>query len=795
MDSPLTLSKASKEKQPDLINAFLTSFKYSAIQAPLDGATQLIDKIAKTHLTNDTQFFTTPKPTSFGSSQWVASTLGNTLGMMIPSIAIAKFMVSPLTTNVLDESLISQNSLLGLSLKNATLTGLTYGSVFTPSDSNKNFLNQRINNGITTALSFAVMTGTSLGLNKITESTTSFPLQSLLKKSTINGALSGLTSSIVSSESNSLLNTNKLASIQQIKESMTTLTLLGGFFGGLTDLHNLKTTSANLKDIKANNKFDNINDIKIKAEPIDNELYHLSTSIADKFNTHNLTDTDLETLTTNYSPGDKAIAEAILAKTKINMSDKLLMKNLAELGNELRITLQKSANSSKVDYFYTLTPDSAGNVLAYLTRKANNLEIGIHSLDYLKSDLKDKGIANIVLFDNLSKANPSYFSLLKTLKNQGHNIFIIDTNNFSQGLSFIDLSKTDKGKAKLDSLVQQAQLYDHNKFTNEEIAHFTLNMAGDSIAKDIGATIIRPTNTQDLGTTQIHPETVYRYLKKAYPNSVEALTAANLLAKTAQYNDLQSMTKQLTSLHEALLYDLGLKEIKDQHSLKANKVSANLSYDQILQIGKDNENKLLYVIGVDGGDIGKRAGSSGSFISHIYKTINDLPSQSFVSEKQLKTIFNNGELGNKHVVYLDDTAYEGVQLAKRLRYDLQDYPVVTIGLLGSYDSFVRQMKNPQDPNRNLVNLVTHFPLKPESIDDYIANLKTQLPRDSFLSNEIQSASNLTSFLHKYDGYETYSISSYQVWPYFTADNATHAVRDFSQKVLGIENARNQDHKL
>ena len=71
------------------------------------------------------------------------------------------------------------------------------------------------------------------------------------------------------------------------------------------------------------------------------------------------------------------------------MSDKLLMKNLAGSVSKLKTALQKSANH-KVNYFYTLTPDSAGNALAYLTRKANNLEIGIPSLNYLESDLIGK---------------------------------------------------------------------------------------------------------------------------------------------------------------------------------------------------------------------------------------------------------------------------------------------------------------------------------------------------------------------------------------------------------------------
>ena len=794
MDNKLNAinSKSGSEKgqKPTLAGDFYQALKFSAIQEPLDGITQIIDKVTKSKLYNETQFVKAPKMQKFGSTAWVAQNLGSGLGILAPLIATQKLFVEPAMSGILDDSVIGQKTVLNdLSLKNSLATGFVYGSALTPNQNDgKTFWAQRFDHGVESSFAFGVMTLSSQGLSEFAQSnmSKSLGIDSMLKSSLLNGTLSGAASASITSEIASLIDKHKLANLSDIKQNIASMAILGGLMGGLSDIKNIPRPSEN------NLKLENIAHTSLAPGVDDVSLHELSAKIAAKFNVNDVNAEKLDALASNYTGSDREMAKAILDKSKINMSDKLLMKNLASAGQNLIAELKLQPNSH-VDYFYTLTPDSPGNALAYLTRKANNLEMGIHSLDYLQNDLVSKKSANIVLFDNLENASDKDLALLKNMSKLGHKVYIIDTNNFAKGLNFIDLIDSKKSADKLNNLVLAAK---NNALANvADPADILLNSTNNKLANDIGAKIIRPNVDLTHENTPLTADKVYNYLKATYPVKSEANVAADLLANTAQYNDLQTMTKQLVALHDAVIQDLGESLAKDAHL-------RNLSTDEIRQLGQKNENNLIYVVGVDGGDIGRRAGSSGSFISHIYRAANDLPSDQFVSEKQLKEMYSQGLLGDKHIVYLDDTAYEGVQISKRLSYDLNNYPNVTVALLGSYDSFVKEMLDRQietNNSRHLVNLTTHFPLKPYSIDSYIKNLRnlndSQSTRFLDVNQEINRASQVSSFLRKYDGGETYSISSYQVWPYFTADNATYAVRDFSKKVLGIENARNQGKRL
>ena len=123
-----------KDKLPIAINAML----YAGLKAPAQGLAQVSDKVFNTNLTKKIDTYTknlgieTPKEYKFGSGKWLESTIGQSIGMMIPFMTCYKGLASIGEDSVLLES-------LGQSEKNTILSGgagLIYGGIMTPVENN-----------------------------------------------------------------------------------------------------------------------------------------------------------------------------------------------------------------------------------------------------------------------------------------------------------------------------------------------------------------------------------------------------------------------------------------------------------------------------------------------------------------------------------------------------------------------------------------------------------------------------------------------------------------------------------
>jgi len=231
--------KTTPQEQPQqhegLISEFLHSAAYAAVQEPLKGVSQLVDHLAGTNLEKSVTFMDKPQGGS-GTGDWMAQQLGGAAGMLLPFM-LARGGVR----SVMGESLKGTETAatLGMSLKEAGLTGFTYDALLRPADENSktNFWAQRGLNGVSGAATFMTLTGSAYGLGKLSNIAESrgligaSTLVPIMRNPMAAGILSGVPAGLVSAEGSSLVSQHRLATSSEIGQSIAGMSFVGGVFG------------------------------------------------------------------------------------------------------------------------------------------------------------------------------------------------------------------------------------------------------------------------------------------------------------------------------------------------------------------------------------------------------------------------------------------------------------------------------------------------------------------------------------------------------------------------------------
>lgn len=294
MGNPAELPRNQQEKDPESHNSFLGDFvhsaAYSAVQEPINGLTQIADAVFHTKLLPNVQFISAPEQTQFGSANWHAQQVGGAAGMLLPFLLVGKG-VKGLTgsATAVESGLLSQRSMIGLTVKEAALTGFTYDAFLKPSEykegSLTSFLGSRALNGATGAATFTALSLSGLGITGLAE--TKFAQQmrvsSFLKNEAVAGVLSGVPAGIVSAELHALQAGKPVPSWEDLGQTVYGFSMVGGFLGaghsinryaksdaGRTNyeqmtskiqdqVDRLKTSSSNAMDNIGNTLFPNLN--------------------------------------------------------------------------------------------------------------------------------------------------------------------------------------------------------------------------------------------------------------------------------------------------------------------------------------------------------------------------------------------------------------------------------------------------------------------------------------------------------------------------------------------------------
>lgn len=202
------------------------SAKYTALQAPIHGITQLIDRNRGTHLTEALTFVSHPhEAKSF--SDWHAQQIGGALGMILPFVAL-NFGVHKGVDKVLAMRGAQTAESFGLmsmrrAVAEAALTGGIYEGVFNPSNPNESLVSGRLTNATHGALTFGTLTASARVLHDF----------GVIKNRVGIGVASGVPAGLVSAESESLLHGKGLASGDDVAKSVYTFGMVGGVLSSI----------------------------------------------------------------------------------------------------------------------------------------------------------------------------------------------------------------------------------------------------------------------------------------------------------------------------------------------------------------------------------------------------------------------------------------------------------------------------------------------------------------------------------------------------------------------------------
>ncbi len=255
-DDSTQAHKSGGSAMSDFAAGAWSSFKYSLVQSPLTGVTQLLDKVSGTNLEQSTRFFDKPEQAEFGSAGWVGQTVGGTIGSAVPFLLMSR-VAGPGAAARMETSatygLMSRGAVAPV-LKSVA-AGVAYNGVFTPVEEGESFVGARMRNMAVGGLTWGSLTATSIALkglgmrafneqaiaeakgltaaSKYTEGIlANSAFRSVMKNDIFVGSAGGVVGGITHAQGNSLLSGNGFASVGDTVQSATTFAFGGALMGG-----------------------------------------------------------------------------------------------------------------------------------------------------------------------------------------------------------------------------------------------------------------------------------------------------------------------------------------------------------------------------------------------------------------------------------------------------------------------------------------------------------------------------------------------------------------------------------
>jgi uncharacterized protein (TIGR00730 family) len=251
-----------------------SSFKYSLVQSPLTGATQLIDKVAGTNLEQSTKFFAKPEHAEFGSSAWAGQTVGGTIGGAIPFLVMAR-VAGPGAGAKMETSahyaLMNRGAIAPIA--KAALAGAGYNAIFTPNEEGEDFLTARTRNMLVGSVTWGGMTAASIGLkglgmrafnqqaiaeaNGLTAAKAytegilaNNTFRAVMKNDMFVGAAGGVVGGVIDVQGKSLLAGKGFASAHDTFQAATTFALGGAMMGGANIAYEKYKPTSGVKGVR-----------------------------------------------------------------------------------------------------------------------------------------------------------------------------------------------------------------------------------------------------------------------------------------------------------------------------------------------------------------------------------------------------------------------------------------------------------------------------------------------------------------------------------------------------------------
>lgn len=399
------------------------------------------------------------------------------------------------------------------------------------------------------------------------------------------------------------------------------------------------------------------------------------------------------------SDADRKLALEFLEQSAPNMHSKRVDAQMQSLAKQF------DTNSVKADpiKIFVLSGDTSGNALASAFKKnAGHLRMEVVELDAAAiKAMKDAGgfPKNGLIFDDLASATPEQRAVLKEVKN----LVVADLGGFNKGLNLYDFGAAkyagpDLVRHKLADLVAEARLLPGAEgMTDSQLVSRVLSGDVSELATSINpqAKVLNKTldtpglangKQNRLKTVEGQPEAIAQrhqmeslydeftspvVTQKQIQEFLGAMSgnrqaiAAHVLRDGVHYQSFSTMMGQMRDLHEMMLKELPAgKTVKD----------------------------LLIITGAE-------PNSSAFMINHLYGKVNGLTKDNYISLAELARR-GPGAADGKTVVYIDDYAYSGRQVAGIVNENADvlrnSGGKVVVGTLGKYQTDFNPMISSAD---------------------------------------------------------------------------------------------------
>lgn len=226
-----SLLRPQHEEKTDAVSEFLHSAAYSGLQSPIEGVSQLVNKVSGREIVPQVHIVSAPKPAEFGSGNWHAQQLGGAVGMVAPFLLVNKAVGEVIGRPA------SAAEAAGLRYKvlQAGTSGFLYDSLMRPVTPDEgNFFAARFRHGAVSAITFSTLATAAHGLDafgKVPPGTN--PLSRGFSNQTFNHALSGVAAGTVNAQLESLTSGKGFASTEESMHGAYTFAVLGASLHGV----------------------------------------------------------------------------------------------------------------------------------------------------------------------------------------------------------------------------------------------------------------------------------------------------------------------------------------------------------------------------------------------------------------------------------------------------------------------------------------------------------------------------------------------------------------------------------
>lgn len=210
---------------------------HNAIQSPVSGVTELIDKTFNSNVSTYTKFIAEPTRAETAAERG-AQQIGSLAGMVAPLLLLHKGVRMAGNKYLGATSALDRSGAMQRLVGESAVTGALFEGFFQQNEKadSANFYTQRFNNALTGASTFAVLTGSALALKGISPHLEKYkalgPLGTIVGSDVGSMTLAGLPAGFAHAELKSLLKDGSLASRNDVALSMGSFALLGGAFAG-----------------------------------------------------------------------------------------------------------------------------------------------------------------------------------------------------------------------------------------------------------------------------------------------------------------------------------------------------------------------------------------------------------------------------------------------------------------------------------------------------------------------------------------------------------------------------------